>query len=80
MHTDDRFWDKDATHTDDVDTFLPLTRLGELQGEGRIGSLSDRFYRAHTQYSQRVNMTEDAPQILDWCRKDSVDCVLLAPL
>ena len=80
MHTADRFWDKDATHTDDVDTFLPLTRLAELRDAGLIGSLSQRFYGVHTEYSQRLTKTRDAPQVETWCRQDDVDCVLLAPL
>ncbi len=78
MFTQDLAWDKDATHTDDVETYLPLRRLAEL--EGRIGALSKRFYGVPTDYSQRRTRDLDAPAILDWCREDGVDVALLVPL
>lgn len=76
----DKSWDREATHTDDTETYLPLARLGELVGEGRIGSVSERFYGAPADYSQRLNSTEDAPQIASWMREDGVDVALLIPL
>ena len=36
--TDDLAWDKEATHTRDVESFLPIRRLHELAAAGRIGS------------------------------------------
>ena len=80
LFTGDLFWDKETTHTDDVDSFLPLKRLAEYAAEGRIGSASPRFYGAPTDYSQRRTTEVAAPQILAWCREDSVDAVLLAGL
>ncbi len=81
MYTNHLFWDKKATHTDDVDSFLPLHRLAEYAEEGRIGSVSPRFYGVPTDYSQNRTINQDAPQILEWCREDGVDVVLLsAPL
>jgi len=80
MRTDDLSWDKQATHTDDVDSFLPLNRLSEMAAAGRIGSLSPRFYGVPTDYSQSNTIQRHAPQILAWCRQDSVDAVLLAGL
>jgi len=79
MFTDDLSWDKEATHTDDVETFLPLQRLQELAAQGRIGSLSPRFYGVPTEYSQR-RTGEDSERIARWCREDEVDVVLLVPL
>lgn len=79
MFTDDLSWDKQATHTDDVETFLPLQRLREASAEGRIGQLADRFYGVPTEYSQRKT-AEDAATIEQWCREDGVDVVLLIPL
>jgi len=76
----DKSWDREATHTDDPETYLPITRLKELASQGRIGSLSERFYGVPTDYSQRLTLTEDAPQIERWIREDGIDAALLIPL
>ncbi len=80
MFTDDLAWDKDATHTDDRESFLPIDRLRELAAEGRIGSLAPRVYGVPTDYSQRRTNEIDAPAIVEWARQDEVDVVLLVPL
>jgi hypothetical protein len=80
LFTDDLFWDKKATHTDDVDSFLPVNRLAEYATGGRIGSVSPRFYGVPTDYSQGRTSQRAAPQILEWCREDGLDAVLLAAL
>ncbi len=73
-------WDREATHTDDPETYLPLARLSECVKRQQIGSSSPRFYGVPTHYSQRRTTQEDAPQIEVWIREDSVDAVLLVPL
>lgn len=80
LYTGHLFWDKEATHTDDLDSFLPLNRLGEYAAEGRIASISPRFYGVPTDYSQGKTIRKDAPQILEWCQEDRVDAVLLSAL
>ena len=80
IYTAHLFWDKKATHTDDLGSFLPLNRLAEVAAEGRIGSVSPRFYGAPTDYSQGRTVNVVAPQILEWCRQDGVDAVLLSGL
>jgi D-proline reductase (dithiol) PrdB len=80
LFTDDLFWDKTATHTADVDSFLPVNRLAEYAASGRIGLASPRFYGAPTDYSQRRTSEQIAPRILEWCREDGLDAVLLAGL
>jgi len=80
MYTRDLEWDKHTTHTDDLDTFLPLNRLHEFQKSGIIGKLSHRFYGAPTTYSQRQTREYDAPAILSWCEEDGVDIAILVPL
>ena len=80
LYTMDMEWDKDTTHTDDLDTDLPLHRLQELQQSGLIGKVSPRFYGAPTTYSQRQTQESDAPVIFSWCEKDGVDIALLVPL
>ncbi len=80
MFTADLAWDKGATHTDDVESFLPLTRLAEYAAAGRIRSVSPRFYGVPTDYSQGKTSQRDAPKILEWCREDAVDAMLLSAL
>ncbi len=79
MYTNHLSWHKEATNTDDVETFLPLGRLSEFVARGRLGSLSSRFYGVPTNYSQRETR-EDALTIAQWCQQDEVDLVLLVPL
>ena len=79
MFTADLSWDKDATHTDDVGSFLPLDALQALQAEGQIGAVSDRYYAIPTVYSQR-RTNADAARIAAWCKEDGVDVLLLVPI
>ncbi len=80
LYTQDLGWDKEATHTEDVDSFLPINRLTEFAAEGRIGSVSPRFYGVPTDYSQKRTLERYAPQVLRWCREDRVDAMLLSAL
>ena len=80
LYTKDMEWDKDTTHTDDLDTYLPLNRLQELQQSGQIGKVSPRYYGAPTTYSQRQTRKSDAPLIFNWCEEDGVDIAILVPL
>ncbi len=80
LYTDDLAWDKEATHTRDVESFLPIRRLQELAAQGRIGSVAPRFHGVPTDYSQRRTLEQDAPEILARCREDEVDVALLVPL
>jgi D-proline reductase (dithiol) PrdB len=80
LYTTHLFWDKQATHTDDLDSFLPLNRLNEFSAKGCIGSVSPRFYGVLTDYSQGRTVNLAAPQILEWCRQDQVDALLLSAL
>ena len=77
MFTKDLSWHKDATHTDDIDTFLPLRALD--RAEGRVGSVAERFYCVPTEYSQRATRN-DAETVARWCAEDGVDAVVLVPL
>jgi len=80
LFTDHLSWDKQATHTDDVESFLPIEALRSFADAGRIGSLAPRFHGVPTDYSQRRNVEVDAPEILRRCREDEVDVALLVPL
>jgi hypothetical protein len=80
MYTAHRTWDKKATHTNDPESFLPIRRVAEFAASGRIGAPSPRFYGVPTDFSQRRTIEEYAPAVLDHCRSDAVDVVLLVPL
>lgn len=80
LATEHLSWDKEATHTDDVESFLPIRRLRAYAEAGRIGSLADRFHGVPTDYSQRRTRETDAPEILRRCREDGADVALLVPL
>ena len=80
LFTQTRDWDKEATHTNDLDSFFPIHRLQELVEIGRIGSISPRFYGIPTEYSQRRTIESDAPQLLSLMRDDGVDIAMLVPL
>ena len=80
LYTADLSWDKDATHTNDLDSFFPVHRLQEAVAQGRIGSLSPRFYGVPTEYSQRRTREEDAPAILRMMREDGVAAAVLVGL
>lgn len=80
LYTDDLSWDKQATHTDDLDSFFPIHRLQEAAAAGRIGSVAPRYHLVPTEYSQRRTREQDAPEILRRCREDGVDVALLVPL
>jgi hypothetical protein len=80
LYTADLAWDKEATHTDDLESFLPIRQLQALAGDGRIGAVARRFHGVPTDYSQRRTIEIDAPEILRRCREDGVDVALLVPL
>jgi hypothetical protein len=80
LFTADLGWHKAATHTEDIDSYLPINRLSELVTEGHAGSMSPRFYGVPTDYSQKRTLERYAPQILQWCREDGVNAVLLSAL
>jgi hypothetical protein len=80
LFTDDLSWDKEATHTRDVESFLPIRRVQELAAQGRVAGIAARFHGVPTDYSQRRTIEQDAPQILARCREDGSDVALLVPL
>jgi len=80
LFTDNLAWDKESTHTNDVESFLPLRHLKAAAEAGRIGSVSARYYGVPTEYSQGRTEREDAPAILAMCREDQVDAVVLVAL
>ncbi|MHC5066896.1 MAG: hypothetical protein ACYTG5_23325 [Planctomycetota bacterium] len=80
LYANDLSWDKKATHMDDRESYFPILQLEQAVEEGRLGSISPRFYCAPTSYSHRETLTEDGPEILKLCQEDGVDVALLVPL
>ena len=80
FYTQDLQWDQESTHTDDNDSFMPLNRLAECAARGKIGSASPRFYGVMTDYSQGKTSKNSAPQVLQFCREDDVDALILPAL
>ena len=80
LFTDHRSWDKEATHTNDLDSFFPIHRLKEAVAAGRVARFSPRFYGIPTEYSQRKTTEQDAPELLRLRREDSVEAALLVAL
>ncbi|HEY5647178.1 MAG TPA: hypothetical protein VIS76_14605 [Pseudomonadales bacterium] len=80
LYTSDLSWDKQATHTDDVNTFCPIEHLQALVAEGVIGALAPRFHCAPTEYSHRMTLEKDAPELHRRLLEDGADIALLGPL
>ncbi len=80
LYGGDLFWDKEATHLEDLNSFFPIDHLRRAVDEGRIGALAPRFYCVPTSYSQRQTLEQDAPRVIGLCKADAVDIALLVPL
>jgi len=72
-------YDRANTVPEDLNAYVPLTRLQEAAAAGRIGRLAPRFHGAPTNRSHRVTMETDAPELLRRCREDGADAVVLVP-
>ena len=80
LHADDLAWDKEATHLNDLGSYLPVKLLQQLVDEGSLGSLADTYHCVPTEYSQRRTKELDAPEILTRCQRENTDIALLVPL
>lgn len=80
LNTDNLAWDRESTHTEDRESFMPIKTAAALAREGLIGGIAARFHGVPTEYSQRKTVEEDAPEILARLREDRVDAVLLSAL
>ena len=80
VNTDNLAWDRESTHTEDRESFLPVATVAGLVRDGMVGELAPRFHGAPTGYSQKKTIETDAPEILKRLREDRVDAVLLTAL
>ncbi len=80
LYSHSRSFDKHATSLDDINAFFPVTRLAELQAEGRFASLAPTAHGVYNGYSQRKTREVDADEVLRRCREEAVDVALLTPV
>ncbi|MEM6707966.1 MAG: hypothetical protein AAF648_04210 [Pseudomonadota bacterium] len=80
LYTDDLSWDKEATHTRDLDSYFPLRALQERVREGQLGGLTASYACVPTEYSQRQTIDADAPATRDRALAEGADVALLVPL
>jgi hypothetical protein len=73
-------FDRYATSLDDIDSYLPLTRLREFVEAGRIGAVSRSFHNINRGYSQKLMMETSAPAALAKCREEGADVAILTPV
>jgi len=72
-------YDRLHTTAADINTYLPLTQLGDAAAAGRLGSLAPRLHGAPTNRSHRVTIETDTPELLRRCREDGADAAVLVP-
>ena len=72
-------YDRLHTTAADINTYLPLAELQAAAAAGRIGALGPRLHGAPTNRSHRVTMETDVPELLQRCREDGADAVVLVP-
>ena len=80
LYTQEVFWDKEATHTEDLGSYFPLAELQALAREDRVRRIAAHYFCVPTTYSQRKTIEEDAPLVAARCARDEVDVALLVPL
>jgi hypothetical protein len=80
LNTDNLAWDRESTHTEDRESFMPIEAVTGFVRGGVIGSVTARFHGVPTEYSQRKTIEVDAPGILARLREDGADAVLLSAL
>ena len=71
----------DRTHTtaSDMASYFPLAAMQRLVANGKIGSVSPRFYGLPTNRSQRVTTGNDCPRLVKLCQEDLIDMAVLVP-
>lgn len=80
LYTDDLAWDRESTHTRDVDSFLPITAARSWASQGRFAGLAGHFHGISTEYSQRKTIKDDAPELLQRLRDQNAEGAILCPI
>ena len=80
LFTDNVSWDKESTHTNDRESYLPIEAASALAADGVFGALAPRFHGVPTEHSHRKTLSEDAPEVLARLRADGAEGAILCPL
>jgi len=80
LDTSDLAWDRETTHTNDRESFLPLHAAAALAREGRFAGPTPRFHGVPTEYSIRKTLAQDAPETLARLREDTADAAILCAI
>ncbi len=71
-------YDRAHTTAADINSYLPLKQLKAAARAGRIGELAPRFHGMPTNRSQLTTIDVDCRDLLERCREDQVDAVVIA--
>ena len=80
LDTSDLAWDRETTHTNDRESFLPLAAATALAREGSFAGLTPRCHGVPTEYSIRKTLAQDAPDTLARLREDKADAAILCAI
>ena len=80
LFTDDLAWDKESTHTNDRESFLPVAACQALAAGGMFAGLTAHFHGVPTEYSHRKTEHEDAPDMLARLRDERAEGAILFPI
>ncbi len=69
--------DRDHTTAEDQGSYFPLAALRRAAQRGRIDEIAPRFHGLPTNRSHRVTLETDCPDLVERCRADAVDAVIL---
>lgn len=73
-------FDKYATNLDDLNSYLPLTRLQEFVESDRIGAVTENFHNVNRGYSQKLMSGVTASAALEKCHDERADIAVLTPV
>jgi hypothetical protein len=72
-------YDRVHTRAEDPRTWFPLAALRDLVNREQLGALTPRLHGAPTNFSQRVTLEVDGPELLRRCAEDRANAALLVP-
>ena len=71
--------DRNHTTAKDQNAYFPLVAMRQAVNDGRIGSIGPRFFGLPTDRDQQCTVDVYGNDIVNLCREDGIDAVLLFP-
>lgn len=71
--------DRNHTTAEDQNSYFPLVAMRQAVNDGRIGNIGPRFFGLPTDRDQQCTVDVYGNDILERCRADGIDAVLLFP-